>query len=672
MAEGRDEHYRDGDINAVYELDKSTFAQDLIDHHRKVLDHYDRYNNNREVNHNFVRGHHFDDDEDRRYRDKRKTQVVFNNIKTSERTILGILLQNRYDVKFMAQTPEDDDMSRILQQLDEWTSQQQEDDMNDIEIVRQAWAGGNSFQECSMEIVNGRDPIMHTNNQNSFAVYFDPDSRRIITREDAQFVDRVSFQSYSEMKKNFPEKESEISRQLVNRDRSDNTYDDTQKFADRDHEFRTQRNSKFRVIERFFKVDGQAHFAEVNGERIEVDKEDLKEFKADNPQVQVQTDEVEELWIAIACEDYSNDRYLYNGPYHNQPRDPRTGKIIWPILEMVAESLAGEPQGFVDHEKGPNKVINSMMSNIVSSATHASAAASLMDPTAFISEKEAKLCARHHADSDRTFQVKHGRTVDAVLPIQKAGVNQDNITALDYSTSHLREVSSTPPSLMGQEEKGSPSGILNAQRIEQGATQLQPFFKNYRLFLKQRAKLRYYYWRQYYTKEMTFRIVQPDTTEMNPFATINKMEPEQDAVGRFTGGYRVLNDLNAAIYDIHIQESIKSPSYRAKQLRYMSELGNTSFAQNDPGLGAALLNYTLELSDASPEVRKNLQKHSTLIQQAAAAEKQAEQQLSAAQTEGQQLQNMGQMQEMANIEAQQTGLPVIEPAGQPQLAGAGF
>ena len=661
-----------GYINALYQLDESEFAQDLIQHHRFVREYYDPFNTNREVNHNFVRGYHYDGDELKKYRDKRKTPVVFNQVKTSERTILGLWLQNAYAVKFAAASPMEDDVSEILEQLNIWEAYQQGDDFNDLELMRQCWAGGNSFQECYMEVKKGKEPQMHTYGQNPFAIYFDPESRDLIRRRDAKFVDRDSWMTFPEITRAWPKEKRKVNHQLANNQKGDGSYEEVTVFADRGHEYLNERNGEFRVIERFYKVWGTGYFAEIDDQRVEIDKKDRKRFAEEQPGIQIQSEEMEFLNVAIACEEYSTSDYLYNGRYHNQPRDPRTGEIMWPILEMIAESLDGEPQGFVDHERGPNKIVNAMMSNILSSATHSSAASMLIDPTAFISDKEARLAARHHSDSDRAFQVKHGRVGDALKPIEKGGVNQDHLYALDFSLNFLREVTSTPPSLQGQEEKSGVSGVLNAQRIEQGFVQLQPLMKNYMEFIKQRCRLRYYYWRKYYTAERTFRIVDKTEPNTDPFATINQMVPEKDAIGRFTNGFKKLNDINTAIYDIYLEESVKSATYRNRQLSFIEGLSQSAFAQQDAGLAAVLLEEALRLSDAPTKTKQALKESSNLIQQAEMQKRQAEQQLSGAQQEGAELDNMAKMQEIAQAEAEATGVSPTPLPPQPAMAGPGM
>jgi len=644
----------DVNINALYELQYSTLAYDLIQHHRYVQEYYEAYNNNRELNHNFVRGFHYDDQELKRYRDKRKTPIVFNQVKTSERTILGLWINNKYAVKFAATTPATDEMAEVLEQLNIWESDQQNDEHNDVDLIRQAWCGGNSFQECWVDVREGQKPMMNTANQNPFAIYWDPESRRLITREDARFVDRDSWWTFPELVRKWPKEEEGLKEQLETTTLGDVGYDETVIYADRDHEYLKERNGLYLVTERFYLVDGDQTFAEIEGSKVIVAKEDRKDFKKNFPNIVLQKEKVQELYIAIVCEDYNNNEYLYNGRYHNQPRDPRTNRIIWPILEMVAEELAGEPQGFVDHERSPNKVINAMMSNIVSSATHAAAAAMLIDPTAFISETEAKLAARHHADSDRSFQTRPGRTKDAMVPVQKSQTNADHQYALDYSLNFLSEVSSTPPALQGIQEGANTPGVLNQQRIEQGATQLQPFMRNWRVFLKQRAKLRYYYWRTYKTAEETFRTIDKTKPEMDPYLTINQVVPEMDALGEWTGAISKINDINAATYDVSIEEAVDSPSYRTKQLAFIERMMDSKFIEADVGLAAGLLEEALRLADSPQRTRDFLKKYSTIIQQANMAEKQLKQQMSAAQGQGQEIANEQNLQNLAQNEALQT------------------
>lgn len=659
----------DRNINALYELQDSKNAFDLIQHHRYVQEYYEAYNNNRELNHMFVRGFQYDPDELRRYRDKRKTPIVFNQVKTSERTILGHWINNKFAVKFSATSPDNDKLGEILEQLNIWESAQQKDSYIDVDLVRQAWAGGNSFQECYMDVKKGMKPVMRTGNQNPFAIYWDPESRKLISREDARFVDRATFWTLPALIKKWPKEKKGLKQQLAETKLGDEGYDETKIYADRGHEHRKERNGSYLVIERFFKVDGFQYFIEMGDTKVIIDKEDLKGFKEDNPGVTVQKESVHILHLAVVCEDYDNQEYLYNGPYHCQPRDPRTNEIIWPILEMVAEELAGEPQGFVDHERSPNKVINAMMSNIVSSATHSAAAAMLIDVSAFVSETEAKLAARHHSDSDRSFKTRPGRAKDAMLPIQHGQSNADHQYALDYSLNFLSEVSAAPPAMQGIQEGANTPGVLNAQRIQQGATQLASFMKNYQAFILQRAKLRYYYWREYNTAEMTFRVIDKSSPEMDPFMTINEMKPEIDAMGEWTGAIEKLNDINSAIYDMSIEESVDSPSYRAKQLAFIERMMDSKFIESDTGLAAGLLEEALRLADSPQRTREFLKKYSTLIQEAHLKEQQMKQQMAGAQTQGQEIANEQNMQQVANNEAAQTspfpGGQGGAPQGQP-------
>ncbi|MCP3683431.1 MAG: hypothetical protein GY861_12155 [bacterium] len=640
--------------NVLYELNQSNNALDLISNHIHVIEYFDKYNQMRETCHNFVRGHQYDPNELKKYKDKRKDPIVFNQVKTSERTIMGMWINKKFAVKFSAQTPQDDDIGEILERLNIWTSNHQEDDYKDIDLVRQAWAGGNSFQECYMDVQEGMQPTMHTNNQNPFAVYWDPDSRDLITRKDARFVDRDSYWTYDKVHALAKQTKAHLNQSHVIENDLNEHFDDTNIAADRHHETKQERNGKFLVTERFYLVPGFQFFAELEDEKIILSKKDIPEFRQMHPNIIIQKEKIDKLHIAIVCEQYNSQEYIYNGEYHCQPRDPRSNKIIWPILEMVAEELAGEPQGFVEHEISPNKVINAMMSNIVASAKHSAAAATLIDPAAFISGREAQLAARHHSDSDRSFQVRPGRTRDAIMPIQKSQTNADHQYALDYSLNFLSEVSSTPPALQGIQESANTTGVLNAQRIEQGSTQLKPFMKNYLLFLKQRAKLRYYYWRTYNTEEMVFRVSDKTDPNMDPYITINELVPEQDALGNYTGVINKIKDINSAVYDIEIEEAVDSPSYRARQLEFIERMMNSKFIEADAGFAAGLLEEALRLADSPVKTRDFFKKYSTLIQQAHLAEMQLKQQTMAAQGQGQEIANEQNLQKYAQDEAMQT------------------
>ena len=71
------------------------------------------------------------------FKRKKKAPVVINDLKPAERTILGLFIQNKYDVKFSPRE-EMQDISDVLNKLYAWTAYTQDWHFKDIELVRQA------------------------------------------------------------------------------------------------------------------------------------------------------------------------------------------------------------------------------------------------------------------------------------------------------------------------------------------------------------------------------------------------------------------------------------------------------------------------------------------------------------------------------------------------------
>jgi len=130
-----------------------------------------------------------------------------------------------------------------------------------------------------MDVKAGKEPIMMTGNQNPFAIYWDPASRQLITRNDARFVDRDSWMSYPDLLRNFPKKDKVIKEQMSFSDEGNSNFTDTKVYADRAHENRFSRNGTYMVTERFYKVPGKVYFVESEDERIDIEEADVKGFK---------------------------------------------------------------------------------------------------------------------------------------------------------------------------------------------------------------------------------------------------------------------------------------------------------------------------------------------------------------------------------------------------------
>lgn len=651
------------------ELHKQKNAHDLIANHDAVEQYWSAFNDKRETMYNFRKGRQWNDEELALLKEKKKTPVVFNKIINTIRTIVGTFIQNKYDVKPAPLVPTTQDISDIFTQLYHWTAHHNHVDSKDAELIQNALCGGWAWQESWLDIAPGAKPRVNVKNQNNFGIYPDPNSLDLIDRSDLQFIDRASWLSLGELIEVFPEKAGLLSDRLKSYEvYTDGHYEPVKRYADRSHQNKWERNGRFKVIERFYKVK-RKHFTAIMSETMQefdmgydLTQDEQENFKTDYPAMNVIQRMEEFLFLAVALPVYEVNEFLFNGPYHCQPRDPRTKQIMFPLVDLVCESIGGEVNGFVEYMIGPQKIINSMMGNKLHSAKHATNTSLIGRKDAF-DEDDKKDVEKHHSDGDRTFWVKAGQDPASALSLLPQGsTNPDTDGALNYSTAFEEEVSSTPPAMKGLSE-GNVAGVLNEQRIQQSFVQLQGFVKNYMHFLRRRAKLWMYYWQNHFTEEEVYRVTQKKHPDEEDYFTINQVGLNQ------YGELEIKNDITAGEYDMLFEESYQSATVKDKTRQQIIELQNSPSVQQDPTLNTMLTMYFLKMSDAPQDLKDFALKHSQVVAAEQARLQQQEQAQSDMSLEGskqqmetEKLNQAEQIQRIAENEAEQTA---FDPANFP-------
>lgn len=684
-----------------YRLEESTNASDLIDHHNSVVSaQRDRLLRTQRA-FDFVANRPHTADELAFYVKKKKAPISFPLAKTAERAVVGLWIANKYDVSFMPFEPGDQDTATLRQILYQHTEYTQDWKLLDVDIFRQGWAAGSACQEFWADVPSpeaqqrGKEVKLRTTNQNAFGVFWDQESRQLITRYDAQYVDRETWMEWSSLCRKYPDKlkEEDWPTMLTSTEeleKTDRPYRDMG-FLDID-----ERNRRVKVIERLYKVYAESSFMlDAEQRRLKLDADAARALAGAN----TYTEDEERLYLAVVCPRWANTRkngesgYLFNEEYHCQPRDPQTGHIIWPILEFAAENLQGEALGFIDPMIGPIKVVNSTMANIYHNTRH-QAGASLIRKKRVFTGDNAKDFDKNHTDADRIFVAEDEADLTTdVTAVPRGTVSADTYKALDIAKAFAEEVSSAPPALKGFQEASGTSGVLNAQRIEQAVTQLQVINQAWRMFLRQRAKLAQYYWRTYWTKQKMIRVTNMDALKKGPdfwsgdisamqqqvahpqaqipglvnqggasFITMNGMKPALDAFGQETGAIETFNDITGDEYDVVIEDSYQSPTYAERTKQELVQLLANPGVQADPMLlGALTLEYA-RYSNLSEETKKFIRTWSTIVQQ-----KQMAQQ--AADAQAQQLQQTSAMQDLAQREVDASMPPIPgqnPPAGRPR------
>jgi len=622
-------------------------AEDLIRSHDAVEQYWKSYNDKREMLHDFRKGKHWSDEELRLMKWKGKAPVVFNKIISAVRTIMGTFIQNRYDIKPAPFEPGDQDISDIHTQRYHWHYHQTQCRYLDIDMIQEAIVGGDTWQESYVEITPGEKPRIMVINQNPHAIYADPNSRDLVNRFDCDFIDRASWLTLGELIERWPEHEQQLIYELESYEEdTDTAYEAEKRYANRTHEDQYERNGRFKVIERFYRVKRKMWYGVDGdtGERKDIgfDHDGVKraEFRQSHPSYNMYAKSEEFLFLAVVVPVFRLTTFMMNEPYHNQPRDPVTGRIMYTLYQLYAEQLDGDVNGFVEYMVGPQKVINSMMANKLHASKHAVNTSLIYDPGG-IDEDQAEDFEKHHSDGDRAFKVKPGTDPGSVVSLLPQGKSApDTNESLEWANRFHEEVSSAPPASRGLSE-GNVPGILNEQRIQQAFIQLNTFTESVKLFLTKRAKLWQHYDRAYFTAEETFRVIEKKDPKDADFVTINKWE--QDVYGNI----KKANDISSAAYDIVFEDSYQSPTVRDKVRQQIIELQQSSAVQNDPVLNTFLTLYFLKMSDSPQDLKDFVHEHSAVVKQW--------QQMNQQQTaQGQELDNAAKLQQVAQAEAEQT------------------
>ena len=543
------------------------------DSHAAVEQFYTSRNNKMEENVNIIRNKLYTDAELSANKEMGRTPISIAKPLAPFRTVMGTIASSRFSASFLPVEKSDEQMSELLGKLATFEEERNDDFSENAQMCQNAYIMGRAYRKSWVEQGNGIKPRIQSMVLNPFAVYFDPDSTDVITRKDAEFVDVVHWLSYNELIEAFPEAEAKIDSE----DKKDRNFTDYfeiyDKSTNRQHENgTTELNGKFKVIERYYKVREHSQ---------------------------------EQLYLAVWAPDLlTDDSFLYNGPYHSQPIDPDTRKIMFPITELVVDNIMGESDGFVEFLKDPVKIVSVLFTQLLEAAKH-SGTGYEVDRSKYANDEEADRAIKFGAFANQRYEMKENMAGKGMHPIQSLQTPQPNINALGYAEKFLEENSSAPPALRGQQESATTSGKLNEQRIEQASIQLSTLMSFLKRHLKELLKLRYAYWRESYDQEITFRITAPNGG--NPeFVTMNQLVPQIGWDGLPTGGIEKINDISAAEYDVVISDSIHTPTHAEKMIGVINDLLRNPAITQNPEIAPILTMELLDLSNISPDVKQKV------------------------------------------------------------------
>ena len=256
-------------LSSFLELHKATEPSEFIKSHDGNVRWHEPYMADREYFHDVMRGDPWSDDDKEVMKAKNKRPVSFQKLKPAQRTFIGTIIQQRYDIKPAPMDEADQSAADAISTLYHWTHNASQVRMKDPQLVNDAWIGGNAWQESVVEVGPGKRPVIRVYNINPFCVYPDPSSRDLVERKDCRFIDRVTWMSMGDLCDFFPEHAAEL-RTALSDQGSKSDFDAIKRHADRAHESTNFRNGKWKVVERLYKVTKAYHFGTLEGERVDI------------------------------------------------------------------------------------------------------------------------------------------------------------------------------------------------------------------------------------------------------------------------------------------------------------------------------------------------------------------------------------------------------------------
>jgi hypothetical protein len=580
--------------------------------HKDVMLFYEKRNDKMESCVETLRGKIYSEEEKAFFKETGRTPISINKALAPFRTIIGVLSNSMFDASFMPVGEEDQEFAGVLSKLATYEEKRNDDFNQNSQAAQAALATGRGYRLCQVDTPAGDKARISSVELNPFAVYFDPDSREPITRGDAKFVDVCHWLSDEEIISKYPEAEGKIKAGKLNDRMLRENFEEYDKSTDRRHEAFDDWNGKHKVVERYYKASKKKRYVldEATGDVYEADGQ----VPHGMPSI---TKTEEYLYLAVWAPDLlDDDSFLSNEEYHVQPRDPDTKKIIWPVVELVSDNMLGESDGFIEFIKDPQKLFSVLYTQLVEAAKHSSGSYTI-DPKAFVTPEEADRAKKYKALSNQVYEVKEGYHGRAIQPIASNSVSNSTLQSIANIEGFFNEGMSSTPALQGMSESATTAASLNAQRIEQSTVQLTAFFNYFKRSLLQMLKLRYAYWRETYTEEMTFRIFDPNNG-MSEQIVINQIAKQPGWNGMPTGELHKLYDMQSAEFDVVIVESIRSRTYLDKQQIIIGDmLKNPALAAN-PVIANVLVEWQMRLSDlpweAKEQIKQQMQAQTQALQ----------------------------------------------------------
>lgn len=523
---------------------------------RDAADFWQEWQEEAREDYEFFEGRQWSEADLKRFRETKRPPIVINRVKPLLNLLSGYQRLNRYDLSFLARTPDDVELCSVREGITKYVLDRCEYTATESAVFNDAAIGGLGWffvgYEFDEETGDGEAVISR---EEPFSVYADPEAHKA-DFSDAKYIFRAKWTEKSELKAIYPEHAAEIDAQFEIYDRAE--YENSTR---NNHLLWYKRElSKVRVVECWYKRrEKQTRIILSNGEEILPEELTPELFfsgaVAGSRDFDTTVVRVCVFFDTVLLEDISS-------PYQHGE---------FPLIPMTVFYNGvgnGEiPAGIVRDLKAPQREINKRRIQQLHILDHTGNGGGWIEDDA-LTEKQFAEFERYgsipgHFQRVKPMTLSQNKIQERPVGQYPAGLAQAEAQA----TADLTAISGINEALMGIDVPSSASGRAIELKQRQAVTHLAVIFDNLRTAKK---KIAYQLWGrknragiipQFYTEDKVYRVEGRNGQE---WLRVNQQVIEQDPIAGTI--VKTLNDLTQGDFDIIVADVEASLTQKQAQM----------------------------------------------------------------------------------------------------------
>lgn len=523
---------------------------------REAVDHSQKWQEEAREDFDFVSGRQWSKAEMKRFEETARPALSINRIKPLINLLSGYQRLNRYDVDFLARTPDDTEIAQVRKGITKYVFDRCDYHTEESAVFLDAVIGGLGWFFVGYKYNDeGNDGEAYICREDPFSIYCDPEAHKA-DLSDAKYICRAKWVDKDELKSVYPEHAEEI-------DAAYSVYDNAESevapYSDELTWYKRELQ-KVRLVECWYK-ERQKQTLYILADGTEITQKELtpelffEGMVVGTKEITVPVVKVCVFFDTVLLEEMDS-------PYEH-------GEIPLVPLTCFYYGIGGEeiPAGFVRDLKDPQREINRRRIQQLHILNTTGNGGGWLEEDAMtakqFAEFEQKGNIPGHFQRVRPMAISQGKIMERQIGQYPAGVAQAEMQA----TNDLTAISGINEALMGTDIPQAASGRAIELKQRQAATHISWIFDNLRTSKKKIANL---LWGtrnragvipQFYTEDKIYRV---EGVNGQKFIRVNQQVIEQDPTAGAV--VKTLNDLSQGEYDIIVSDIEASITHRQAQL----------------------------------------------------------------------------------------------------------